>query len=169
MWQPRLSDARPARPLSSREERVEVKKRRLSSPGDSGSGRFVLAALFLLAVFVWAGYKVKTRSSIDEVAPNAIYNNIRTGRTVVMFGAEWCGWCKKLEPGLAREARERSEVRFFKVEANVPRAAKRFWEDFSIGGYPTLVVYRNGIETGRQVGYLPDVPLRKFLNDSLAR
>ena len=145
------------------------KKASPSGTGNPVQGRFLLIGLFLLGFFAWAGFKVVGSSRVEEIQPNAIYNNIRTGRTVVMFSADWCGWCKKLEPGLDRASRDRPDVRFIKVEANVQRAAQRFWEDFAVNGYPTLVVYRDGIETGRQIGYLPDPELEHFLSASLAR
>lgn len=146
-----------------------MKKKVSSRAADNPvQGRALFLGLFLVGFFVWAGFKVVGSSRVEEIQPNAIYNNIRTGQTVVMFSAEWCGWCKKLEPGLDRVSRERTEVRFLKVEANVPQAAQRFWEDFSVNAYPTLVVYRDGIETGRQVGYLPDGSLNAFLTNSLS-
>jgi thioredoxin 1 len=146
-----------------------MKKKSSSRAADNPvQGKFLLLGLFVLGFFAWAGLKAVGSSRVEEIQPNAIYNNIRTGQTVVMFSAEWCGWCRKLEPGLDRASRERPEVRFLKVEANVPRAAQRFWEDFSVNGYPTLVVYRDGIETGRQVGYVPDGALHAFLTRSLS-
>jgi len=141
-----------------------------SRAGESSARqRFLVVGVALVALFTWAGIRAANASLVEKIEPNAIYNNIRSGRTVVMFGAEWCGWCKRQEPGLARVSRERMEVRFLEVEANTPRAAQRFMEDFGVNAYPTLVVFRDGVETGRHVGYLPSGSLDAFLTGSLAR
>jgi len=82
---------------------------------------------------------------------------------IVDFYADWCGPCKMMAPifdDLARERRGEVLVAKVDTDRNPASAGK-----FGVRGIPTLIVFRNGKEVGRQVGAVP----RQVLEDLLKR
>ena len=71
----------------------------------------------------------------------------------VDFYADWCGPCHMMAPTLDALANDRKgEVLVLKVDTEKdPALAARF----DIRGLPTVVAFRDGKETGRQVGVAP--------------
>lgn len=89
---------------------------------------------------------------------------------VVDFGAEWCGWCKKLE----QETFPAAEVQALKdkfVWARIdtdatPEPAKQF----EVEGLPTIVVLSpEGKLLARQEGFLPAAEMVVFLKGALEK
>ena len=72
---------------------------------------------------------------------------------LVDFYADWCGPCKMMAPLLDDIARQRTgELLVAKVDTDrAPGLAQRF----SIAGIPTLILFRDGQEVGRSVGFDP--------------
>lgn len=72
---------------------------------------------------------------------------------VVDFYADWCGPCKAMAPILDDFARDRAGtllVLKLNTDQN-PVTPQRF----GIRGIPTLIAFRHGRETGREVGLVP--------------
>lgn len=69
---------------------------------------------------------------------------------VVDFYADWCGPCKAMAPILeAFSKRHSGEVLVLKVDTDAnPQLSQRF----RISSIPTVVVFKNGVESQRQVG-----------------
>jgi thioredoxin 1 len=69
---------------------------------------------------------------------------------LVDFGAAWCGPCKALRPIVERLAESQAgRLRVAEVDIDeAPGVARRL----GIRGAPTVVVFRGGKETGRQLG-----------------
>ena len=77
---------------------------------------------------------------------------VASGKTVVDFWAAWCGPCRQIAPVIETLAKERSDVRFGKLNVDEnPRTAQAF----GVQGIPLLVFFRDGNETGRLVGAVP--------------
>jgi thioredoxin 1 len=66
------------------------------------------------------------------------------------FSATWCSPCRALEPILEAVATElRGQLRVGKVDIDeAPDVAARY----SVRGAPTVIVFRNGKESGRKLG-----------------
>ncbi|MDR0906462.1 MAG: thioredoxin [Oscillospiraceae bacterium] len=78
---------------------------------------------------------------------------IAQGTTLVDFWAEWCGPCKMLAPVLEELAEEtKSGVKFAKLDtdANEDTAI-----EYGITGIPTVIIFRDGVETERFLGVKP--------------
>ena len=79
-------------------------------------------------------------------------SQIANGAYVVDFWAAWCGPCRIIGPVIEELARERTDVRFGKLNVDQnPRTAAAF----GVQGIPLLVFFRDGAEKGRVTGAVP--------------
>tara|TARA_Y100000588_G_scaffold391831_1_gene501660 strand:+ start:393 stop:725 length:333 start_codon:yes stop_codon:yes gene_type:complete len=81
---------------------------------------------------------------------------------VVDFWAEWCGPCKMMAPVFEKLAGEyENKVLFAKVDVD---ANNRYAMQYGIRGIPTLVVFNDGTEVDRVVGYVPEATIKQHLD-----
>lgn len=83
---------------------------------------------------------------------------------LVDFHADWCGPCKMMAPLLDDLAHRRAGsalVAKLDTDAN-PRISERF----GIRGIPTLIVFRDGAESGRLTGAVPADRIEALLDGS---
>ena len=80
---------------------------------------------------------------------------------LVDFYADWCGPCHMMAPTLDAMARDRKgEVLVLKVDTEKdPALATRY----DVRGLPTVVAFKEGKETGRQVGVAPRPVLDRLI------
>jgi len=71
---------------------------------------------------------------------------------IVDFWAEWCGPCKMMSPVLEELSKERDDLEIAKL--NVDEAPEIAIE-FGIMSIPAFILFRDGEEAGRTVGYMP--------------
>lgn len=84
---------------------------------------------------------------------------------VVDFWAEWCPPCHMLSPIVEELSTEYADqVRFAKLNTddNETTAAQ-----FGVFSLPTLIVFQNGQEVNRMVGYAPKEQLKRQIDCSL--
>lgn len=84
-----------------------------------------------------------TKADFDE--------KTKTGVVMVDFWAEWCGPCKMSGPVLEQMSDEYAgKVVIAKVDVDkeTDLAAR-----FGVMSIPTVVLFNNGVEAGRQVGF----------------
>lgn len=85
---------------------------------------------------------------------------------IVDFYADWCGPCKMMAPVLDELARERAgELLVVKVNSDQNPVSP---QHFGVRGIPTLIVFRDGQEVGRQVGFAPKAQLAALIDGSAA-
>lgn len=89
---------------------------------------------------------------------NEVVNSDRP--VMVDFWASWCGPCKMLSPIVEEIASERSDIKVGKVNVD---EQEELAEKFSIMSIPCVIVFRDGKEAGRSVGYVPKEQLLSLL------
>jgi len=84
---------------------------------------------------------------------------------LVDFWATWCGPCRMVSPILEEIASEQSaKLRVVKLDVDAnPLTAGRF----GVRSIPTMILFKNGRETQRLVGYMPKEKLLQQLNPHL--
>lgn len=74
------------------------------------------------------------------------------GKVLVDFWASWCPPCKMLSPVVEQVAEEVTDVKVCKI--NVDEQSK-LTNRFRIASIPTLIVFDDGAETNRSLGFIP--------------
>ena len=85
---------------------------------------------------------------------------------LVDFSAPWCGPCRMLEPVL-EELSEEYDGDFVFVSINTDESPNTP-SQLGIRGIPTLIIYVDGEEVDRMVGFAPKAILKKKLDAVLA-
>lgn len=82
------------------------------------------------------------------------------GLSLVDFYASWCGPCKMLSPIIEEIAEEREDVVVGKinVDESVDLASQ-----YGVVSIPTLIVFKDGKEYSRQVGFMPKDDILEML------
>ena len=76
---------------------------------------------------------------------------------LVDFYADWCGPCKMLAPVLEKAE---SEVKVIKVDTDIHEELARKYGIMSI---PTIILFENGQEIKRNIGFIDKERLEDFL------
>ena len=74
----------------------------------------------------------------------------KEGIALVDFYAQWCGPCKMLSPVIDELAEEREDVVIGKIDVDLESELASIYNVQSI---PTLIVFKDGKEYARSVGY----------------
>ena len=74
------------------------------------------------------------------------------GTVLVDFYADWCGPCKMVSPIVDEIAETQSGIAVGKVNVDESSALAA---KFNVVSIPTLIVFKDGQETARLIGYKP--------------
>lgn len=85
------------------------------------------------------------------------FDNFIKGRVLVDFYADWCGPCKMLGPLL--EKVDNVDVLKVNVDNNQELARK-----YGVMSIPCLILFDEGREIKRNVGFIPEVKLKEFVS-----
>lgn len=84
------------------------------------------------------------------------FDDIIKNRVLVDFYADWCGPCKMLGPVL--EKIDGIEVLKVNVDDNQELSRK-----YGVMSIPCLILFENGEEVKRNVGFMPEAKIREFI------
>lgn len=82
--------------------------------------------------------------------------------SLIKIGTGFCGPCKLVEDNLKQLEPEYPEIKFYLVDAE---EAEDMVEELGIRNVPTLIRYRDGVETGRRVGMMTKEQLKEFIGE----
>ena len=88
-----------------------------------------------------------------------------SGPVVVDFWAEWCGPCRMIAPALeeiAGSMGEKVKIVKLNVDENPQTAAK-----YNIQSIPTLMIFKNGNMSSRQIGAAPKQKLEQWITSAV--
>jgi thioredoxin 1 len=96
--------------------------------------------------------------AVKHLSKNDFDAFIGKGYSVIDFWASWCGPCQMMGPVFEDISKEYSKAKFAKVstEEEQELAAK-----YRIMSIPCLVVFKDGKEIGRILGFMPKDSLKK--------
>ena len=84
---------------------------------------------------------------------------------LVDFWATWCGPCKMIAPNLETVAQEMGDkIEFYKFDVDNQDIAPVL-KQFKIESIPCLILFKNGQEIARNIGYMEIEDLRNWLNN----
>jgi thioredoxin 1 len=88
-----------------------------------------------------------------------------TEPVVVDFWAEWCGPCRMIGPALEEIATEmKGKVKIVKVNVDEnPNIAAQY----GIRSIPTLLLFKDGKQTGQKVGAAPKGDLSRWIQSAV--
>ena len=85
--------------------------------------------------------------------------------TLVDFWASWCGYCTKLIPILEELEQEYGDsLKIVKVNFDENKSLAQKYEIMSL---PTLILFKEGIETEKMVGFAPGKIISKKLSEHI--
>jgi len=88
-------------------------------------------------------------------------SELKTGKVLVEFWAEWCGPCKTLKPVVETFSNENDNVKvyFCNVDDDSEMASA-----FGVRSIPTMVYMEDGEVKGRKVGVVPPAVIEELVN-----
>lgn len=82
-------------------------------------------------------------------------------KVMVNFSAVWCAPCKKMKPYITKMQEDlKDKIKIVRLDAD---ENKSLLENMKIDGLPTIIVYENGKETWRNIGFISEEDLKKQL------
>ena len=96
---------------------------------------------------------------------NENFDNLkRDGVVLVDFYADWCGPCKMVSPILEEISEERNDFKIIKV--NVDKASDLATK-YGVMSIPTMIVFKNGVEVDKNIGFLPKDDIIKLIEKNM--
>ena len=84
-----------------------------------------------------------------------IRNDIEAGNSIVLlFSAEWCSSCVKQKPIYEAVKKEFPNINFYLVSSDLDKLQQKvLFKLHSIKGLPSFVLFKDGIEQNRLIGF----------------
>lgn len=98
---------------------------------------------------------------IENDFKEQVINN--EGLTVVDFWAPWCGPCKMFGPIFENVSTKYDNIKFCKL--NVDEDGLDISKEFGVMSIPTIILFKDGKEIKRNIGFMDEDSLIEFLGD----
>lgn len=97
---------------------------------------------------------------VVKIQNNDMTEVAKSELAVVDFSATWCGPCKMLAPVFHELAEEMGDIDFFNADVDENSELR---EKYGIQGVPSVLVFKNGVQADRTVGFQAKEKLRRFI------
>lgn len=101
---------------------------------------------------------------MKEINETNFKEEIKEGVTLVDFYATWCGPCKMLHPILEELSSTRGEVTFKQIDVD---EAPNISKEFGVMSIPTLILFKDGEEIAKNIGFISKNELTDWINNQL--
>ena len=81
---------------------------------------------------------------------------------LVDFNASWCGPCRMLKPIIDDLAENNEKIDFVSIDVD---EAESLASEYGVMSIPCLVLFKDGKEVNRSVGFMPKEELEKFIGE----
>ncbi|MBN1644630.1 thioredoxin [Candidatus Woesearchaeota archaeon] len=81
---------------------------------------------------------------------------------LVDFWAEWCGPCKMMGPVFEKISKEFTDIKFAKLDV---QKNQELAQTNNVMGIPCLILFVNGKEKDRIIGYHPEEQLKQKIKE----
>lgn len=124
------------------------------------------ASIFLLGIFTFSELNAQeAKSNIKELTESNFNTSIKKGLVLVDFYADWCRPCKMMQPILEDVATEyNSQITITKINID---NNKNISSKYNVTGIPCMILFENGKEVKRIVGYHEKEQLLEKLADKV--
>ncbi len=102
---------------------------------------------------------------MKELNASNFKEEVGNGKAAVDFWAEWCGPCKMLAPVFEEVSKELTDVKFAKVDTE---QEGELAQEAGVRGLPTIVLYQDGEEVTRIVGFKPKDQLKEEIEQAFS-
>ena len=83
-------------------------------------------------------------------------------KVLVDFNATWCGPCRMLAPLIEELSEERKDIQFVSVDCDENEDLAR---EYGVMSIPCLIVFENGKEVNRDIGFRSKEDLESMLGE----
>lgn len=108
----------------------------------------ILIIILFVLYFVYEKFlKEGFKEGGPELDPSNLENEIKSGKKLVLFYADWCGHCKKIKPvwDEAADHVNKDDVKMIKVNCGEgSEEDKKIMKKYNIDGYPTIIKFVDG-------------------------
>lgn len=128
-------------------------------------GNKILSSIIALGLYLIPSNACKTKS-ILEVTDNTFNREVLINNmpVIVDFYTDWCSVCEHAKPYFESLSSEYSgKVKFVSYDADSGNVD----ENYNVEGYPTYILFINGREIGRYVGFKNRSSLEDFIEKKL--
>lgn len=87
---------------------------------------------------------------------------INDGYILVDFYATWCGPCRMMHPVLEEVSNERSNIKMMRLDVD---KADDIAKEYGVMSIPTLILFKDGTEVSKKIGFLPKEQLIDWLHE----
>jgi thioredoxin len=109
-----------------------------------------------------AGMQKSASNDYIGISANDYEKIIHSNKKVMVnFNAVWCAPCKKMKPYISKMQDElKDQIKIVRLDAD---ENKSLLESMKIDGLPVIIIYENGKETWRNIGFISEEDLKKQL------
>lgn len=93
--------------------------------------------------------------------PEEFEIEVKEGLVLVDFFATWCSPCRMLSPVLESIDGKMNDLKIIKIDVD---SHHELASQFLVQSIPTIVLLKDGKEVARNIGFLPEPALSKFIS-----